>query len=61
MTGENFVLVELDSRAGAQDTKIVRVIRVYDSSQRADEDLALLDAAIPSGIFEVRPVEYVDR
>ncbi len=59
MMGENFVLVEMERGPG--EPKIVRVIRVYDSIHRANEDLALLANTCPSSTFAVMPVEYVDR
>ncbi len=67
---ENFVLVEMTHgrpdpamNALAPSTKpdIKRVLRVYLSQRRAEEDLALLRETDPTTTYEVLAVEHIDN
>ncbi len=59
MTDTNFALVLMDG-CGA-DSDIKRVVRVYLSERRANEDRDLLEVADSANTYRVISVEYIDN
>lgn len=57
------VLVEtiLTTSGGRTETEIRRVIRTYESRERADEDMELLRVVAPVAIFRIIDVPHVER
>ncbi len=68
---ETFVLVELEEITGewmfGQQVEqgrreiIKRIVRTYESRERANQDLELLQEAMPASRFNVQAVEFIDR
>lgn len=52
---DSFVLIETDSTGTA-----ITVLRTYENSRRAEEDLDLVQTMNPTRIFKVICVTYVD-
>lgn len=53
---DNFVLVETDPSTGMT----IAVLRTYEASRRAEEDLDLLQTMLPGRHFKVVCVPYLD-
>ena len=53
---DSFVLVETDPATGMT----IAVLRTYEASRRAEEDLDLLQTMIPDRHFKVICVGYID-
>ncbi len=58
-TDDNYALVKCDGCAA--DGSIVRILRVYLSQRRAEEDLTLLEQTDGTSTYRVIPVEYIDN
>ncbi|HJV52825.1 MAG TPA: hypothetical protein VJ652_15260 [Noviherbaspirillum sp.] len=66
---ENFILIQKERIAevgivpgdGKPVEVIKAVIRSYESSRRAEEDLALMQEMLPNARFEIVTVEHIDN
>lgn len=54
-TFEMFVLIESDGNG-----HFLRILRSYLTSQRAEQDLELMQQANPTGTFAVMMIEHID-
>ena len=63
MSAELFAIVEtknIDPISAIQQPAIVRIVRTYETSSRASEDLDLLRDTITTHSFEIINVEHID-